>query len=167
MKRIFTFILMLCITLSVCGCQTRRYNIIPFENKNAELECAVNNKFDVTVKKEDNTLSLTVRKPKEIEGTAFVFSETESYAISGETKIPIDKSAYSGIYAIVSILNIKEEMSLSASRVEGGSSVMFSNADATYLFNYDSNGYLVSVKIESPDFVYDVTVKAIKIQQMR
>ena len=84
MKRIFTFILMLCITLSVCGCQNQRYNIIPFENKNAELECAVNNKFDVTIKKEDNTLSLTVRKPKEIEGTAFVFSETETPIKQGE-----------------------------------------------------------------------------------
>ena len=126
MKRIFTFILMLCITLSVCGCQNRRYNIIPFENKNAELECIVNSKFNVTIKKEDNTLSLTVNEPTEIAGAMFVFSETESYAISGETKIPIDKSAYSGIYALVSILNIKEEMSLSAARSETGSSVMFS-----------------------------------------
>lgn len=164
MKKILISVLMLCIAFLTSGCQNQRYNIIPFENKNAELECMVNSKFNVTIKKEDNTLSLTVNEPTEIAGAMFVFSDTDSYALSGETKIPIDKSAYSGIYALVSILNIKEEMSLSASRGEGGSSVMFSNADATYLFNYDSNGYLVSVRIESPDFIYDVAINGIKIQ---
>ena len=164
MKRALILILLLCSILSGSGCKHQSYGIIPFENKNAELECIVNSKFNVKIKKDDNTLSLTVNEPTEIAGVIFVFSDTDSYALSGETKIPIDKSAYSGIYALVSILNIKEEMSLSASRGEGGSSVMFSNADATYLFNYDSNGYLVSVRIKSPDFIYNVTVNGLKIQ---
>ena len=79
-------------------------------------------------------------------------------------RVPIDKSAYSGIYAIVSILNIKEEMSASASKDDGHTSVIFSKEGCSYSFSYDSKGYLVSVQINSPDFEYDIVVNGLKIQ---
>ena len=164
MKRALVLILLLCSILSGSGCKHQSYGIIPFENKNAIMECTVNNKFDVIIKKEDNALSLEVRSPEEIKGMHFVFTEGESYAISGETKVPIDKSAYSGIYAIVSILNIKEEMSVSASSGDGHTSVIFSREGCSYSFNYDGKGYLISVQINSPDFEYDIAINGLKIQ---
>ena len=164
MKKILISVLMLCIAFLTSGCQSQRYHIIPFENKNAELECIVNSKFNVKIKKDDNTLSLTVNEPMEIAGAMFVFSDTDSYALSGETKIPIDKSAYSGIYALVSILNIKEEMSISASSNDHGASVIFIKDGCNYSFGYDSGGYLVSVDIKSPDFTYSIIINGLKIQ---
>ena len=52
MKRALILILLLCSILSGSGCKHQSYGIIPFENKNAIMECTVNNKFDVIIKKE-------------------------------------------------------------------------------------------------------------------
>lgn len=164
MKKILISVLMLSIAFLTSGCQSQRYHIIPFENKNAELECIVNSKFNVKIKKEDNTLSLEVCSPKEIKGMKFVFTESDSYAFTEDTKIPIDKKSYSGIYAIASILNIKEEMSISASSNDHGASVIFTNDGCNYSFGYDDGGYLVSVEIKSPDFTYSIIINGLKIQ---
>jgi hypothetical protein len=164
MKRALILILLFFSILSGSGCKHQSYGIIPFENKNAIMECTVNNKFDVIIKKEDNALSLEVCSPKEIEGIKFVFTESDSYAFTEDTKIPIDKKAYSGIYAIASILDIKEEMSISASNNGHGASVIFIKDGRNYSFGYDSGGYLVSVDIKSPDFTYSIIINGLKIQ---
>ena len=158
MKKILMFVLLLCITVAGSGCHSQNHKIIPFESKNVIMECTVNKKFNVIIEKEDNTLSLEVCSPKEIKGMKFVFTESDSYAFTEDTKIPIDKKSYSGIYAIASILNIKEEMSISASSNDHGASVIFIKDGCNYSFGYDSGGYLVSVEIKSPDFTYSIII---------
>ena len=164
MKKILIFIILLCITVAGSGCHNQDYKIIPFESENAIMECTVNNKFNIIIKKEDNAIFLEVCSPKEIEGIKFVFTESDSYAFAEDTKIPIDKKAYSGIYAIASILDIKEEMSVSASSNGHGASVIFIKDGCNYSFGYDSGGYLVSVDIKSPDFTYSIIINGLKIQ---
>lgn len=155
--------MLLAIIVTACGCQNNHYGIVPFENKNVMMECNINDKFDVIIKKENDTLSLEVVKPFKIEGLVFVFSKKESYALSGEMQIPISKESYKGIFAIVSILNIKEEMSLSATSSGGNGIVEFLCDTGKYTFIYDNDGYLVGATVISEDYRYDIVINGLKI----
>ena len=163
MKKIMVILMLLAIIVTACGCQNNHYGIVPFENKNVMMECNINDKFDVIIKKENDTLSLEVVKPSEIEGLAFVFSKEESYALSGEMQIPISKESYKGIFAIVSILNIKEEMSLSATSSGGNGIVEFLCDTGKYTFIYDNDGYLVGATVISDNYRYNIVINGLKI----
>ena len=163
MKRIIGILMLITIITSACGCQSNHYGIVPFENKNVMMECNVNDKFDVIIKKENDTLSLEAVKPSEIKGLTFVFGKTESYAVSSETKIPIAKESYKGIFAIASILNIKEEMSLSVTSSGGNGIVEFLCDTGKYTLIYDNDGYLVGATVISEDYRYDIVINGLKI----
>lgn len=163
MKRsICVFLVLICLTLS--SCTESEYKILPFEDKTVRAECTVNDSFDVIIYKDKDSCSLEVIAPSELYGLKFLFSDSGSYAASGELKIPVSRDDLNGIYALSSLFNISEDMMVSASSKDGRGYVGFSRDDAEYTFIFDNDGFIEGAVISSDQYEYKIRIRAMEIK---
>ena len=106
MKRsLLLFILIFSVFL--LSCSGEKYGVIPFESKDASLECTVNEKFDLIISKTEEGCFLKVKSPSQLEGMVFSFYE------SGKTVIEENKVAYPNLVDsrdyIIKVVRIEEE----------------------------------------------------------
>ena len=145
------------------SCGRPDYKILPFEGKNVYAECEINGKFTVIIKKEDFTCGMEIVSPSEISEIEFTFSETGDYVKSGDITMPLDRNLLSGIYALSSLFDIKEEAMISAVSKEGKGFIEFQNEAGAYTLIFDANGYITDAEISGDDFDYKVKILSIKI----
>ncbi|MBQ9743729.1 MAG: hypothetical protein IJW19_01240 [Clostridia bacterium] len=163
MKRFFALFLIF-ISLFSISCKKETYNILPFENRNVYAECTVNGKFRIIIEKIGNDRYLRVLSPTELSGVEFFFSETESYVISGDIKIPTDRKQLDGIYALSSLFNINEAMLTSAVSENGKGNLTFQNEGCEYTLIFNNKGELSNALICGDGYEYNVVISLLKIE---
>lgn len=94
----------------------------------------------------------------------FFFSETESYVISGNMKIPTDRKQLDGIYALASLFNINEAMLTSAVSENGKGNLTFQSEDCEYTLVFNNNGELITALICGDGYEYNVIISSLKIE---
>ena len=163
MKRFFALFLIL-ISVFSFSCQKEIYGVLPFENRNVYAECTVNGKFRIIIEKTGNDRYLRVLSPTELSGMEFFFSETESYVISGNMKIPTDRKQLDGIYALASLFHINEAMLTSAVSENGKGNLTFQSEDCEYTLVFNNNGELITALICGDGYEYNVIISSLKIE---
>ena len=146
------------------SCRGEKYGVIPFESKDASLECTVNEKFDLIISKTEEGCFLKVKSPSQLEGMVFSFYESGKTVIESDgVKIPSAKNDLSGIYAMASVFDLTEDMMVSAVSEDGNGNLRFQKGNDTYTLVYDKHGFIRQVKVESPLYEYDISVHSIKV----
>ena len=164
MKKAF-FVLTVLISMVLASCAEEKYHILPFENKNAVIECTVNGKFDAIIKNMNGALSLSVLAPEEIKGISFVFSDTEDKMISGEISIPISRKTLGGIYAIASVPELSEEAMTSAVSKGGMGEISIEKDNLSYTLFFNTDGALTDIKITGDGLDYIIKIKSISVTE--
>jgi hypothetical protein len=163
MKR-YLLLFILAFSAFLLSCNGEKYGVIPFESKNASLECTVNEKFDLVISKTEEGCFLMVKSPSQLEGMTFSFYKNGKMIIESDgVKIPSTKNELCGIYAMASVFDIKEDMMVSAVSENGNGNLRFQKGNDTYTLVYDKHGFIRRVKIESPLYEYDIKVHSIKV----
>ena len=152
------------LSLFLLSCGSEKYGIIPFEGRDATLECTVNGKFDLVISKTDEGCFLRVEAPSRLRGTVFSFYKSgDVYIESGKIRIPSSKNELCGIYSLASVFDLNEDMMVSAVSEGGNGNLRFQKGKDAYTLTYDKNGFIREVKITSPDYEYSLTVHSIRI----
>jgi len=163
MKRSFLLFLSV-FSLFLISCVRQSYGILPFEGKDVYAECKINGKFDAIIEKTEGTRLLRTLSPSEIEGIEFVFSDSGDFVTSGNISMSFDREHLLGIYALSSLFNISEEMTVSAvSRDEMGM-LTLSYEGIEYTLIFDREGNLREANILGDCFSYNVEITHIRIE---
>ena len=160
MKRLF-LILILFGTLLLCGCR-QEHAILDYQNKDISAECVINGKYRAVILKNNKACTVEIIEPKEAQGISFEIGE-KAYAVTGNTKIEIDKSHIKGICALSEIFSQSEECMTSAAEQGKGSVLTFQKEECTYQITLGENSIPKRVKIISEAFEYDVEICAIEL----
>lgn len=162
MKRIAAIFVLLC-AVFLWGCEKREYGILDYQNNNIEAECIVNGKYKVVLKKEENSSTITVKEPKEAENIFFEITDDRIFAISGETKIELNREELKGVCALAEIFSQSEECLTQASEKGKESVLTFETNQCIYVITLGENSVPKNVKITSENFQYDVEICSVKL----
>ena len=160
MKRLF-FILFFFSLLALWGCG-REESILDYQTKSIKAECIINGKYGVLLEKNEQGRAITVQEPEEAAGISFIIGEKIT-AVSGDTRIELDKDALGGICAIGEIFSQEKECLTNASSVDGGSVLTFSNDGRIYQITLGKNSLPHYVRISSKDFEYEIEILSIEL----
>ncbi|MBE6674941.1 MAG: hypothetical protein E7596_07520 [Ruminococcaceae bacterium] len=161
MKRLF-FILILFGVLCLCACG-KEYGILDYQSKNIVAECIVNGNYRVVLTKENDFFTVTVKEPREATGISFEIEGDTVSAVSGDTKIQLEKSALGGICAISQIFSQSEDCLTSATEKGGGSVLTFQKESCMYQITIGESSVPKRVKIISEAFEYDIEICSIEL----
>jgi len=162
MKKAF-FVFTVLISLVFVSCAEEKYHILPFENKDAVIECAVNDKFDAVIKKQNGALYLSILAPEEIKGVSFEFSPCGDKMISGDISMPVSRNELRGIYAIASVLELKEEAMTSVASKDGVGEITVEGDGLLYTLLFATDGTLTDIKILGNELDYSIHIRKITV----
>ncbi len=159
MKKLLPFALL--IILLFCSCNEKK-DFLAYQQKNPVLECTVNDKFELIISKGDS-IKITVLKPDEINGICFEFNGNSALAISGNTKIPLDRISACGLFALAGCMNLENDSIVAVSDSGKSSIITFENDLGTYIVTYGKNLLPSHIEIHSDKFDYDILVTGIEL----
>ena len=166
MKKAFFCIIVLIGTVFAMSCaDDRRYGILDYQKNDITAECTVNGKYDVIIVSKENYRSVTVSSPKELYGVSFEYNGNECYAIADDIKIPFDKEKLGGVFALMGIFCLDEQCVNTVKSENGDGTLSFESSLGTYIMTFDSKGIPKRAQIESPDYKFDVTINALKLEK--
>ena len=164
MKRMI-FILLLAAFLVLTSCaQARDYGILEYQDKSIEAECLINGEFLCILKKDKEEISLKILEPSALSEISFVRRADELYAQSGDIKIPVKKEQIDGIYAVISLFDLKEEELTGATDEDGAAVLSFLNDQGKYVLRIGKNNALQSAQITGDGYRYEILFQGVKIQ---
>lgn len=162
MKKAFIVFLAL-ISLLFTSCSEEKYYILPFENRDAIIECTVNDKFSIEIEKCGGTLSLSVLSPDEIRGVSFIFSDSGDKMISDKIDMPVSRNELLGIYSVASVLELTEEAMTSAASKGGTGEIIIEKNGLTYTLIFASDGEMTDIGIIGNGLNYSIKVNKLTV----
>lgn len=151
------------ILVFLCSCK-QDYNILSYQENDIVAYCTVNNKFDLTVSKAQDKITVEILKPENLGGITFEFEKENSYAIKDEMKIPINNENIKGIYALSRIFSLDEN---GISTVGTNNVITFDCNDAIYTVTYGENNLPLHMEIRGNTFEYSVDLKSIRLNEIQ
>ena len=160
MKKLIFAVLIL---VFLCSCK-QDYNILSYQDNDIIASCTVNGKYDLTVSKMQDKVSIEVLKPENMKGITFEFENESSYAIKDEMKIPINNENIKGIYALSRIFSLDEN---GISTVGTNNVITFNCNDAIYTVTYGENELPTHIEVSGESFEYSVDIKSIRLNEIQ
>lgn len=152
------------LSLIFLSCGEEKYGVLPFEGRDAQAICEVNEKFTVEICREGEVCTLTVIAPSEIEGVVFSFSDKGDCMMLDNTAVPVSRENMQGIYALASVFNINEAMMTSASSIDGTGMLCFIREDTEYTLQFDREGDITGAKIIGEGYEYTLEFSLLQIK---
>lgn len=157
-------VLLLLLSVALCGCEKREYGILEYQSKDIEAECVVNGKYRVKITKTEEKSTVYVLEPTNAEGISFEIYGDCVVLSSGETTIRADKDSLGGVCALGSIFSQREE-ALTSAQEEGGESVLtFCDGGCVFVFTMGENALPKRVKITADEYEYTVEICSITLK---
>ncbi len=163
MKRalILPFILLI---LCLFGCTRTEYGILSYQDKDIEAQCIINEKYKARITKSDDSYTLSIIEPSELATVKFEIYKSEAYAVAGYVKVPIEKKSLSGICALFNMFSLDEASLTTATEIENGAELEFSNDYGSYKIVTSKNGTPKSCHISGNGYEYMVEIESILLK---
>ena len=160
-KLIFVFALLI---LILTGCDNRKYNILNYQDKSIVAKCTVNEKYSLTVEKENSTYRIKIDEPKKLRGVEFEIGDEYALVKTDTVKIEIDKSKIKGICALSQMFSLSESALTSTTEKGQESTLTFENTLGCYTVTVGKNSMPKHITIFSPAYSYEITVDEISVK---
>lgn len=157
----FTLILALFL-LFLTGCRESSYDILPYQEKDLEALCVINEKYTVKLTKIGVRKGLVVLEPSTLSGVEIYYDDTGAYLVVEDTKIPVERENLKGIEALLSAFSLSEEYLVRANGNDVAT-LEFQSQDLYYTLTLGKNRMPKSIAIQGSGIDYRVEVKEIKI----
>lgn len=162
MKRsliLLIFLLILCLF----GCTQKEYGILLYQEKDIEASCIINEKYTATITKSDGVFTISIIEPSELNTVKFEIHENEAYAIAGYVRVPMEKKSLKGICALLYMFSLDEASLTTATEVENGAELEFSNDYGSYKIVTNKDGIPKSCQISGDSYEYTVEIASIAL----
>ena len=148
--------------LFLTGCRESSYNILPYQERDIEALCVINEKYTVRLTKLGEKRGLEVLSPSELFGVEIYYDTTGAFLAVGDTKIPVERGRLKGVEALLSAFSLNEEY-LTGANGNDIATLEFQSQDLYYTLTLGKNRMPKFITIQGSGIDYRVEVKEIKI----